>query len=160
MNFAENYRRTVLFECPERIPMTFAYGASSWLKYDQNQLCDLIEGHPLLFPDFQRPKLPVVPELPLNARATSPYIDPWQCVWETECDGLIGVVRKHPLADWSSFDNYEMPDPDRTDGTYPLDMDMKRRYVEDCRRNGSLAGTSINAFFDRNPVCFNLKISK
>ena len=27
-------------------------------------------------------------------------------------------------------------------------------------RDTILKGTSINAFFDRNPVCFNLKISK
>ena len=139
MNSAENDRRAVLFETPERIPMTFCVNGAMWNIYDQNQLCDLLESHPLLFPDFKRPELPYRPTFLFNERAGVPYTDPWQCVWETDRDGIIGVVRRHPLADMSRFAEYRMPDPDLTDGTYPLNLEEKRRHVEACRAAGGLA---------------------
>lgn len=139
MNSAENYRRAVLFDTPERIPVACHASGAMWSLYDQNQFCDLLESHPLLFPNFKRPELPYRPSFQFNERAGVPYTDPWQCVWETDMDGIIGVVRQHPLADMSRFREYRMPDPALTDGTYPLNLEEKKRHVEACRAAGGLA---------------------
>ena len=130
MNARENLRRSIKFETPEYIPTTFAINTSCWNNYDQNQLCDLIEEHPLLFPDYKRPVGVYKPNYPVNAIANSPYKDPWGCVWETSEDGITGSVPHHPLADWSDFENYKAPDPEQTDGTYLIDWTKIKKDIQ------------------------------
>jgi len=55
MNEKENLLRTIRFETPEYIPMTFAINDACWNHYDHDVLFDLMNSHPLLFPDFKRP---------------------------------------------------------------------------------------------------------
>ena len=105
MNRRENILRAIRFERPDYIPMAFHISASCWHHYDQPALQDLMEAHPLLFPDFRRQDT-VTPAHGLTQRKDAPYTDPWGCVWETTEDGITGSVHQHPLEDWTAFDGY------------------------------------------------------
>ncbi len=122
MTDRENILRTIRFEQPDHIPVVFAINGACWHHYDQNALQDLMEDHPLLFPGYVRQE-EVKPDYGLCGWKDKPYTDPWGCLWETTDDGIVGVVTKHPLEDWSAFDNYQAPDPNKTDGTYPVDWE-------------------------------------
>jgi uroporphyrinogen decarboxylase len=114
MDERENLLRVVRFERPEYIPMTFHINDACWHHYPSDALQDLMEGHPFLFPDFQRTPGPIQPDYPPYARASEPFVDPWGCVWETADSGLMGVVTMHPLQSWDDFENYCPPDPNET----------------------------------------------
>ena len=118
---ADNLLRAVRFEKPDYIPMTFHINAACWNHYDRNALLDLMEGHPFLFPDFQRSAIPEVPEYDANARADAPYTDGFGCIWQTALDGIVGSVHMHPLADMADYPGYRFPDPEHSTGLYPID---------------------------------------
>jgi hypothetical protein len=133
----DNILKAVRFETPDYIPMTFHINAACWHHYDQNMLQDLIEDHPFLFPDFKRQEK-VTPTYLLNQLKDKPYTDPWNCTWETSDDGITGSVHQHPLADWDNIKNYKAPDPQVTDGTYPVDWDELAETVRQQKENGEL----------------------
>ena len=139
----DNLLRTVRFEKPDYIPMTFHINAACWHHYPQDALQDLMESHPLLFPDFKRSSEPVEPEYPPTARAGRPYVDPWGCVWETTDDGITGVVTKHPLESWDDFEGYTPPDPNKTAHWGPIDWTEQAKDIgpaisQTCLRNGEI----------------------
>ncbi|MCK5198434.1 MAG: hypothetical protein KAR21_08790 [Spirochaetales bacterium] len=136
MNKRENLLRTIRFETPEYVPMDFVINDACWNHYDHNVLFDLIESHPLLFPDFKRPDGNYKPQYLVTALADKPYTDPWQCVWKTAEDGITGSVHGHPLASWDNFDRYKAPDPLKTDGTYPVDWNVLSKEVEALKAAG------------------------
>ncbi len=117
--------------------MIFSISCACWHHYDQAALQDLMEAHPFLFPNFKRQDK-VQPHYGLNARKDEPYTDPWGCVWETSDDGITGSVHGHPLSDWSDFEGYDAPDPERTDGTYPVDWAKTAARIEKQREKGGL----------------------
>jgi len=133
----ENLLRAIRFERPEHIPMTFHINGACWHHYDPDALQELMAAHPLLFPGFTRQAV-VTPVLLPNQRRAVPYTDPWGCVWETTDDGITGSVHGHPLADWSAFAGFRAPDPEITDGTYPLDWGRLREQVARQRAAGEL----------------------
>jgi len=137
MNARENALRAIRFERPDCIPMTFHINGACWRHYDQNALQDLMEAHPLLFPGFVRQQA-VNLRFGLNQRKDAPYTDPWGCVWTTQEDGITGSVHGHPLSDWSMLPSYAPPDPDKTDGTYPIDWTNIRDHVRRQRESGQL----------------------
>jgi len=137
MTKRENILRAIRFERPDYIPMDFHINAACWHHYDQQALQDLMEAHPLLFPEFKREKT-IIPNYGLTERKNEPYTDPWGCVWETTDDGITGSVHMHPLEDWSKFNGYESPDPDKTDGTYPVDWQAIREGVNQQKLEGEL----------------------
>lgn len=117
----ENLLKTIRFQSPDYIPMTFHINAACWNHYDRNALLDLMEAHPFLFPDFQRPASFPEPEYDVNARADMPYTDDFGCVWKTSMDGIVGSVVEHPLADISRYPAYRFPDPEKSMGLGPVD---------------------------------------
>lgn len=133
----ENTLRAIRFEGPEWIPMVFHINAACWHHYDQAALQDLMESHPFLFPGFAR-RATVTPSYSPNQRRDTPYTDPWGCVWQTCDDGITGAVHGHPLADWAAFDGYDIPDPEVTDGTFPVDWEGMRRWVLQQKAAGQL----------------------
>lgn len=137
MTRSENMLKAICFEQPDYIPMNFHINNSCWHNYDQNVLQDLMEGHPLLFPDFVRQEK-VVPDYCPTQLKDKPYTDPWGCLWETSDDGVTGAVTKHPLPDWDMLDNYLPPDPDFTDGTCPFDWNEIENRVTRQRQNGEM----------------------
>ncbi|MDZ4200371.1 MAG: uroporphyrinogen decarboxylase family protein [Kiritimatiellia bacterium] len=142
MTPSENTVRAIRFERPEWIPMSFKINAACWNHYDPEALQDLMEGHPLLFPGYIRQ--PVVrPSLALTQFKDRPYCDPWGCVWETAEDGITGTVHGHPLEDWSALDSLSIPDPERTDGTLPVDWAVLRADAEKRRARGDLVSGGL-----------------
>ncbi len=134
----ENILKAVHFEKPDYIPMTFGINTACWFTYPVNELLDLMEDHPLLFPDFVRPKEPYIPEVPRKARKNEPYIDDWGCLWETSMDGIVGTVTKHPLADWDRFDSYQFPDPSKCMGIGEIDWDRETERINRLKQEGLL----------------------
>jgi hypothetical protein len=138
MNQRENVLRAIRFESPDTIPMTFHINDACWHHYDQDALKDLMEAHTLLFPDYMRPRRTVKPDYLLNALEDHPFTDPWACTWSTTDDGITGAVHEHPLADWADFDDFSPPDPNETDGTYPIDWQGTRATVLEKKAKGEL----------------------
>jgi hypothetical protein len=139
MNLRENTLRAARFESPERIPADFVVGPHCWVAYPRDALQELMAGHPLLFPNFEKSSETSVPAYAPWRRAGQPYTDSWGCVWETAENGITGAVVKHPLADWSAFDAYSPPSPHEQDGWGPIDWDRKRARIAVARQEGRLA---------------------
>ncbi len=116
----DNILHAVRFERPDYIPMTFHINDACWQSYEPGALWELMEAHPFLFPGFERPKSFEKPSFALNARKNSPYLDPFGCLWETSMDGIVGSVHRHPLEDWDAWKSYVFPDPEKTDGLFPV----------------------------------------
>lgn len=143
MTSRENYFRTVRFERPDYIPMTFHINAACWQHYSHEALFDLMEEHKILFPDFERPKAGLTLEFPLVARKGIPYKDDWGCVWETTDDGITGTVTGHPLADWEAFATYIPPDPQKVMGIGPMDWQNEKKILHQMREQGALIHRSL-----------------
>lgn len=62
MTAKENMLRAIKFEKPDYIPMVFAINGACWNYYPHEALFELMESHPFLFPGFQRPAEPFVPQ--------------------------------------------------------------------------------------------------
>jgi len=108
--------RAARLDRPAAIPMTFHINDACWNLYPQDALAELMASYPALFDGAEPPAPPHRPDYLPNARADRPFTDPWGCVWRTTCDGIVGTVTHHPLADWADFDSYAPPDPARGDG--------------------------------------------
>ncbi|MCK5737311.1 MAG: hypothetical protein KAH21_12575 [Spirochaetaceae bacterium] len=107
-----NLLKTIHFDHPDSIPMTFHVNDSCWHHYNKEKLYSLMASHPLLFPDlgtFDEVSNPVFPDF---VRKNSLFTDPWGCKWKTNDDGIIGAVIEHPLGDWKAFDDFIPPDPE------------------------------------------------
>ena len=98
----QTFLKTVNFDKPDRILMTFHINSSCWNNYPCEALWDLQESHPILFPNFKRPAELKVDHI-TEAWKDKPFTDPWGCVWETTMDGITGSVHQHPLADLSQL---------------------------------------------------------
>lgn len=142
MNRRENVLRAIRFERPEHIPMVFHINAACWHHYPSDALQDLMEEHSLLFPDYKRQK-EIKPSYAPNQLKEQPFTDPWGCVWQTADDGITGSVHAHPLQDWTGFDRYAAPDPNTTDGTYPVDWQKVRARVMRQKKNDDLVCGSL-----------------
>lgn len=134
----DNLLRTIRFENPDYIPMTFHINDACWKHYDQNALLDLMEEHPFLFPDFQRPATPFTPDYDLNARANIPYTDDFGCVWTTATDGIVGSVHRYPLADLSKYASYAFPDPEHSMGLGKIDWNVFEKEVATQKAQGKM----------------------
>ena len=136
---AENYLRAVRFERPDYIPMVYHINAACWHHYSKEFLWEMMESHPLLFPAFGRPALDWEPFIAPVARKDTPYQDPFGCVWHTSDDGIAGTVKEHPLEDWDAFGTtWHFPDPDKSDGLYPVDWAAREKQWAEYKAKGGL----------------------
>ncbi len=117
----DNILKAVRFERPDYIPMTFHINDACWQAYPHEELWQLMETHPFLFPGFEVPKGEFKPVFAPNARQADPYTDSFGCLWETSTDGIVGSVHRHPLDDWGKWSRYTFPDSEKTDGLFPID---------------------------------------
>lgn len=136
MTARENLLRVIRFEHPEFIPMCFAINPACWNFYPQDALLDLMESHPFLFPNFQRPEGKIVPSYGNCSTKDHPYTDDWGRRWETVQDGITGTVVGHPLTDWKDFSSYKIPDPSRCTGIGPIDWKKERDAVLNAKKQG------------------------
>jgi len=121
--------KAIRFERPDYIPVRYHINSACWETYPPEALWDLMESHPLLFPDFVRPKELGMLYYENIARKDQPYTDDWGCLWETTMNGIAGTVVKHPLDDWDKFASYQAPDPKRCMGVGNIDWDVERKKV-------------------------------
>ena len=142
MNKRVNILKAIRFDRPDYIPMDFSINPACWHHYNQNALQDLMEEHPFLFPEFQRAEK-VSPNYILNARKEEPHTDPWGCIWETTDNGITGSVHNHPLESWDKFDGYNPPDPNSTDGTYPIDWNIISSRVAEQKNRGEFVSGGL-----------------
>ena len=135
----DNYLRTVHFDTPDFIPMTFHINDACWHHYDQQQLFDLMEAHPMLFPDFKRPQGVYTPVYAKVARRDEPFVDDFGCVWETADDGITGTVTGHPLADYAALAHFTPPYPEVCMGIGPIDWKKEERRIAEAHSKGQCA---------------------
>ena len=138
LSYKENFMKVVRFERPDYIPMTFSLAAACYDWYPQDQLFDLMEGHPLLFPNFVRPKGHYQPVYALKDRKDEPYTDDFGCLWTTSMNGITGTVTGHPLADWNAFETYQAPNPEICSGIGPLNWEDQAKDIAQARKEGKL----------------------
>ncbi len=136
-HFGENERRAAYFERPDHIPIEFGYSDACWHHYPKEALWELMESHPILFPDFKRPDKDWMPKYPLVAIKDKPYTDPMGCTWVTNDDGITGTVKGHPLESWDAFGTtWNIPDPDKCDGLFFLDWEKQKKEWADIKAKG------------------------
>jgi uroporphyrinogen decarboxylase len=137
MTERENYLRAVRFERPEWIPMRYVISGAAWNDYPHEELFDLMEAHPLLFPRFRRPEGRYVPYLADDCKKDVLYTDPFGCVWKTAMDGIRGAVIRHPLEDWEAFERYRMP-------AWPqIDWEQYKKDIDERRRKGEMVSADL-----------------
>ena len=112
----------VNFDFPQAIPVIFHINLACWDSYDRQELAQLVELHPALFPEgipefIQKNEAVPYPEW---CREGELWTDPWGCLWETRTSGFIGTVVKHPITDLSQLHSYTAPDPAKTTHWYPV----------------------------------------
>lgn len=134
----KNILKAIRFERPDFIPMTFHINDACWQYYPQDDLSELIESHKFLFPDYIRPEGRYTPNFAAVARKDAPFTDDWGCVWETTIDGITGTVTRHPLADWSAFENYKAPDPNTCMGIGPIDWNSVEKEIAAQKEKGDI----------------------
>ena len=133
----ENLIKTIRFETPDYIPMTFHINEACFDYYEPDVLFELMEQHPFLFPGFQRPEHFEKTYAP-NARKDAPYTDDFGCVWKTSMNGIVGSVHDHPLADWENYKDYKFPDPEKSNGLGPGDWDEFEKQCAKDRAEGKI----------------------
>lgn len=138
MTHRENVLRAIRFERPEWIPMQFAINPACWNHYPQESLLELMDTHPLLFPGWSRPAVPVQPEFSRVARKNSPYTDDFGCLWQTTEDGITGTVTRHPLGEWEALAEYVFPDPEACTGIGPIDWTTTTADITAAKNRGDL----------------------
>jgi uroporphyrinogen decarboxylase len=131
----DNTLRAICFERPEHIPMVFWINPACRHHYGADVLAELMEAHPLLFPQFSR-QSEGVSEIAPWERAGTPYTDAWGCVWETTDDGITGTVTRHSLADWDALTRFVPPHPGRTNSMAPVDWARMADQARDIRARG------------------------
>lgn len=136
MTHRENILKAIHFETPDYIPISFHINDACWQAYPQEFLLEQIEAHPLLFPNNKLPQIPFTPNFIKVARQNEPYIDDWGCLWETSVDGITGTVTKHPLSDWTNFQNYKAPDPNICMGIGAINWNEEQKRITDLRTKG------------------------
>lgn len=138
-----NQHRAIFFEKPDYIPMRFGVNDSCWHHYPQEWLIEQMLRHPLLFPDFEPPKLPFTPNYGVYARKDEPFTDDFGCLWVTADDGITGTVVKHPLADWDAYKEYVFPNPECQMGIGPIDWDDTKKCLQERRARGEFVSAGL-----------------
>ena len=139
----DNTYRAIFFQKPDHIPVNYAINASYFFSEDIEDVLDLQERHPLLFPGFVRPKDSKAflesfrLRLPPVARKDIPFVDDFGCTWESVFEGMTGTVTKHPLDDPAKFASYKFPDPEVCMGIGPIDWAKIRASVAARKATGA-----------------------
>lgn len=148
LSHRENILRTIFFQKPDSIPITYAINASYYFSNDLDDIFDLKERHPRLFPGFVRPKdhkafledfrnhLPGVTRL-------KPFVDDFGCTWETAFEGMTGTVTRHPLDDPSKFAAYRFPDPEVCMGIGPVDWQHQQTAIAAAKAAGQFTSGGL-----------------
>lgn len=86
-------------------------------------LIDLLEQFPSDFHPGRSKTIPKPEEIHLCYRAGR-HTDEWGVEWDNNCEGMLGIPVGHPLADWSNWSGYKIPE-------IPSAEDVKKAHTRD-----------------------------
>lgn len=121
MTSRERVIRTLTFNHPDRIPVDFWGLPEVYIKYGE-ALRDAINRHS---GDIHRADWKNG-EYPFDRYAAGRFTDAWGCEWDCPRDGIIGEVKKSPLADWSQLDGFRAPCHILDEGRENIENDIKK----------------------------------
>lgn len=106
----ENWERTVRFSAAEWIPHTIYIRDDGWQRHGW-ALNDLFDRYFGTRPYSDARQLPAPEPQYLDAAGNyhKVYTDEWGCVVEERIFGIMGMVLKHPLADWAALKTFQTP---------------------------------------------------
>ena len=139
----ENYLRNARFQGPRWMPVTVSISGGSWDQW-RGEMEAVAARHPTLFPGFEPGKRDYERwDFGPAHRAGEDYTDAWGCLWHSEIDGIEGVVRRSPLADWSALESFAPPDPAVQWDRGPADWEGARQRLASARAQGKLAAGGL-----------------
>ena len=142
----ENYLRTASMTGGEWIPMRVRITAAEWDMW-REEMEEVVLRHPTLFPSFQKGQIDFDNIAYGLGKERGEFTDNWGCVWRNEIAGIRGVVHTHPLADWSSFDSYEPPDPMHMTDYGAVDWGARRERARQAKAEGLLTSGAVRHGF-------------
>lgn len=108
MNGRERVTRAIQFNNPDRVPIWHGILPASLFEHGQ-ALMDLLTEFPDDFGFFRDGKLPDRETL-YGPYKQGRHTDEWNCVWDNEHDGMLGICVGHPLEDWSNWSEFKFPE--------------------------------------------------
>ena len=139
MNSRERVIRTLEFEIPDRAPRDL-WALPGIRMFREDELNGMLERFP---PDLANPKVRY--GRGERERGTlgelGSYVDAWGCVWHVAEPGVVGEVKKPPLADWAALAQFEPPYEILEDA----DLSQVNRSCAETDRF-VLAGTTVRPF--------------
>jgi hypothetical protein len=136
MTERENKLRAIRFERPDYIPVIFAVSESVFRHYDPHAVEEVLESHPIIA-GKNAMRWDLVPKNSLEVDKKQLYTDEFGVLWEGAIDGIRGVIKKHPLEDFSKIKGYRFP---------PLpafDADAERKHVAKSKEEGHFTAASL-----------------
>lgn len=132
-----NKLKAIRFERPDWIPCRVSLLPAAWMKH-RRELEEIVLAHPCIFPGYTK-----------GARdfdaIDNPLYEPgrrtdcWGTVWENVSRGQDSHPASFPLDDWSAWETYSPPDPQKDDLFGPYDWGAARMQAQQARENGRLA---------------------
>lgn len=143
----ENYLRTASLTGGEWIPANVVISEASWLQW-REEMEQVVLRHPTLFPNYRKGQRPFDRErLHPQRRRGEQWTDNWGCTWQAEVDGITGIVKGHPLADWSALEHFRPPDPATQQALGPIDWEKTRQHLAAAREQNRLTSGSVEHGF-------------
>ena len=133
-----NYLRNASFQNPDYMPVAIHISNASWDQW-RDEMEDVVARHPKLWPDFEKGKRDWdhFDFGPAHTKGV-PFKDSWGCVWESDVNGIEGVVRESPLENWDRWASWQAPDPLETGDRGPADWEGVRRDMAARKERGEL----------------------
>lgn len=132
LSHRDNFIRNASLQGHEWIPIYLYPSGSLWLQHGR-EMEDVCLRYPILFPGFQRGSVNY--EQYRRVQHERVEVDAWGVKWQSEIDGMVGLVIDSPLRDWSRWATWRAPPP------RPF-TDVERRRILDARARGDL--TSVD----------------
>lgn len=108
MTQRENMLRTIRFEHPDYIPVSFCPSGAVFSHYDPHAVEELLESHPHIAGKGMM-RWDLVPKEGERVDEPVTYYDAFGVEWKGVIDGIRGVIQKHPLEDFSKIPDYHFP---------------------------------------------------
>jgi len=107
MTSRERVIRTLDFEGPDRAPRDL-WALPGVTRYRKDEMDDLLTRFPR---DFVNPEFRYGPSSRArgNSAEVGTYVDEWGCEWSVAEPGVVGEVKRPPLADWAALGSWTPP---------------------------------------------------
>ena len=137
LSVRENFLRNAWLRGHEWIPANVVISGATWAQL-REELEEVCLRHPVLFPGFKKGQIDFNSYTRTEEQKTT--TDAWGVKWQSELDGLMGLVIDSPLADWNRFKTWRAPEP-------PGFTADDRSRLEEARRRGEVISYSTEHGF-------------